>query len=98
MRSTVEEYLLASTSTKQAAWLEDFDPKPLVVLTAGVGSAPSWVATHEELATLSDNADHRVIDGAVHAALIHDPAHAAETSDAILDVVASLRDKQPLAQ
>ena len=98
LRSTVEEYLQANTSTRQAAWLEDFDAKPLVVLTAGVGSDPDWVATHEDLATLSDNADHRIIDGADHSALIHDRAHAAATSDAILDVVASVRDEQPLAR
>jgi pimeloyl-ACP methyl ester carboxylesterase len=98
VRSTAEEYLVASTSTGQAAWLEDFDAKPLVVLTAGIGSAASWVATHEELATLSDNADHRVVDGVDHAALIHDEAGAAVTSEAILHVVASVRDEQPLAE
>jgi pimeloyl-ACP methyl ester carboxylesterase len=98
LRSTVEEYLQASTSAGQAAWLDDFDAKPLVVLTAGVGSAASWVATHEDLATLSDNSDHRVVEGADHAALIHDQGHAAASSDAVLDVVASLRDRRPLAR
>lgn len=98
LRSTVEEYLQASASTGQAAWLDDFDAKPLVVLTAGVGSSTSWVATHENLATLSDNADHRVIEDADHSALIHDEAHAAASTDAILDVVASVRDGQPLAR
>ncbi len=98
LRSTVEEYLQANTSAGQAAWLDGFDAKPLVVLTAAVGSDAGWVATHEELATLSDNADHRVVDGADHAALIHDEAHAAATIDAILDVVASIRDEQPLGE
>ena len=97
-RSTLEEYLQANTSAGQAAWLDGFDAKPLVVLTAAVGSDAGWVATHEELATLSDNADHRVVDGADHAALIHDEAHAAATIDAILDVVASIRDEQPLGE
>ena len=98
VRSTVEEYLQAATSAGQAAWLEDFGAKPLVVLTAGVGSDAAWVAKHDELATLSENADHRVIDDADHTALVHEEAGAAATSDAILDVVASTRDEQPLVR
>jgi pimeloyl-ACP methyl ester carboxylesterase len=98
VRSTVEEYLKANASTRQAAWFDDFDAKPLVVLTAEIGSDASWVAKHEKLATLSGNGDHRVIDGADHGALIHDESGAAATSDAILDVVASVRDEQPLAK
>jgi pimeloyl-ACP methyl ester carboxylesterase len=97
-RSTIEEYIKASASAGQAAWLEDFEAKPLVVLTAEIGSDASWVAKHEKLATLSDNADHRVIDGADHTGLIHEEAGAAATSDAILDVLASIRNQQPLAE
>lgn len=96
-RSTLEEYIKASTSGGQAAWLEDFGAKPLVVLTAAVGTDATWVERREQLATLSEQSDHRLIEGA-HAALIHDKAHAAATSDAILDVAASVRDKQPLAR
>ena len=97
-RGTVEEYIKASTSGGQAAWLEDFGSKPLVVLTAGVGTDAAWVERREELATLSDESDHRLIEGADHSALIHDEEHAATTSDAILDVVASVRDEEPLAR
>lgn len=68
------------------------------MLTAEIGSDASWVAKHEKLATLSDNADHRVIDGADHAGLIHEEGGAAATSDAILDVLASVRNQQPLAE
>ena len=98
LRGTVEEYLKASTSGGQAARLEDFDSKPLVVLTAGVGNDAAWVERREELATLSEDSDHRLIEGADHSALIHDEEHAAATSDAILDVVASVRDEEPLAR
>ena len=97
-RGTVEEYLKASTSGGQAAWLEDLGSKPLVVLTAGVGTDAAWVERREELATLSDESEHRLIEGADHSALIHDQEHSAATSDAILDVVASVRDKEPLAR
>jgi pimeloyl-ACP methyl ester carboxylesterase len=97
-RGTVEEYLQASASGGQAAWLEDFGSKPLVVLTAGVGNDAAWVERREELAALSGESDHRLIEGADHSALIHDEAYAAATSDAILDVLASVRDEKPLPQ
>jgi pimeloyl-ACP methyl ester carboxylesterase len=97
LRGTVEEYLKAGTSGGQAAWLEDFGSRPLVVLIAAVGSDASWVKTREELATLSKESQHRVVDGADHAALIHDQEYAAATSDAILDVVVAVRDEEPLA-
>jgi pimeloyl-ACP methyl ester carboxylesterase len=98
LRGTVEEYLKASTSGGQAAWLDDFGSKPLVVLTAAVGSDADWVETREQLATLSDESAHRLIEGADHSALIHDETHAAATSDAILDVLAAARDEEPLAR
>lgn len=91
LRGTVEEYLKASSSGGQAAWLEGFGSKPLVVLTAGVGTDAAWVERREQLATLSDESEHRLIEGADHSALIHDEAHAAATSDAILDVLALVR-------
>lgn len=98
LRGTVEEYLKASTSGGQAAWLENFGSKPLVVLTAAVGSDAAWVERRAELATLSDESEHRLIEGADHAALIHDEEHAAATSDAILDVLAAVRGEEPLAR
>ena len=82
---------------EQAASLRDFADKPLVVLTAGSGSAAGWSAKQDALATLSTNSSHRVIEGATHASLIHDEEDAAATTHAILDVVASLRRTEPLA-
>ena len=98
LRGTVEEYLKAGTSGGQAAWVEDLGSKPLIVLTAAVGSDAAWVKRHEELATLSDDAEHRLIEGADHSALVHDEAHAAQTSGAILDVLAAVRAEEPLAR
>jgi hypothetical protein len=49
-----------------------------------------------QLATLSTNSAHRVIDGATHFALVADPEDAATTTQAILDVVASVRGARPL--
>ena len=81
----------ANTSMEEAASLGDFADKPLVVLTAGSGSDAAHLASQDELATLSTNSAHRVIDGATHEALVADEDAAATTTQAILDVVSSVR-------
>jgi pimeloyl-ACP methyl ester carboxylesterase len=96
LRSTIDEYLAAGSSVEQAAALQDFGDKPLAVLTAGIGSDATWVAGHEELATFSTSGVHRIIDGAAHATLVTEEEHAAATTQAILDVVASVRTREPL--
>lgn len=90
-KSTLDEYIQAAESGRQAATLTDFKEKPLVVLTAGLGSSATWMTAQDRLATLSTNSSHRVIDGAVHAGLVHDEQYAASTTRAILDVLSSLR-------
>jgi pimeloyl-ACP methyl ester carboxylesterase len=97
LRSTIDEYVQANASMQQAASLSDFADKPLVVLTAGVGSDAADFAAQNDLATLSTNTVHRVIDGASHAALIVNETDAAATTRAILDVVSSIRSARPLA-
>ncbi|MEX2553006.1 MAG: alpha/beta hydrolase [Actinomycetota bacterium] len=89
--SFVDEYVQATASMDQAHSLVDFADKPLVVLTAGNGSDAAWLAAQNEMATLSTNSVHRVIDGATHASLIQEKEDAAATTQAILDVVASVR-------
>jgi pimeloyl-ACP methyl ester carboxylesterase len=98
VRSTIDEYIQAAASVDQAASLGDFADKPLVVLTAGSGSDAALVAAHNDLATLSTNSVHRVIDGATHDSLISDEEDAAATTQAILDVVSSVRSAGPLAK
>lgn len=96
VRSTVDEYVQAGGSAQQAASLRDVGGKPLVVLTAGRGHDPAWFADQDHLATLSTAGVHRVVDGAVHADLLLDQEDAAATTDAILDVVSSVRSGRPL--
>jgi pimeloyl-ACP methyl ester carboxylesterase len=98
LQSTIDEYIEASASRDQAASLSDFGDKPLVVLTAGSGHDASWFAAQDDLATLSTNSAHRVIDGATHSDLILEEDAAAATSQAILDVVASVRGAGPLSR
>ena len=76
---------------QQAAALSDFGAKPLVVLTAGVGSDATHPAAQNRLATLSTNSAHRVIAGASHEGLVGEQKYAAATSQAILDVLPAAR-------
>ncbi len=81
-----------------AASLQDFGDKPLVVLSAGVGSDAEWPQKQQRLAALSTDGVHRVVDGASHEGLVGDPVHALTTGRAILEVVASIRTDQPLSR
>jgi pimeloyl-ACP methyl ester carboxylesterase len=98
LRSTIDEYVQANASVQQAASLTDFADKPLVVLTAGVGSDATHVAAQNHLVTLSTNSVHRVIDGASHEGLVGEKEFAATTTQAILDTVASVRTARPLVK
>jgi len=88
----------ANASMEQAASHGDFGDKPLVVLTADSGSDAAWLAPKDDMATLSTNSVHRVIDGATHESLISDEEDAAATTQAILDVVPSVRSAGPLVR
>jgi pimeloyl-ACP methyl ester carboxylesterase len=98
LRSTIDEYVQANASTQEAASLRNFADKPLIVLTAGSGSDATHLADQNHLATLSTNSVHRVIDGATHEDLITDQEDAAATTQAILDVVASVRSPERLVR
>jgi hypothetical protein len=98
LRSTIDEYVQASASTEQAAALGDFADKPLIVLTAGSGNDAAHAASQNDLATRSTNSVHRVVDGAAHEDLIANEEDAAATTQAILDVVASVRSQRRLVR
>jgi hypothetical protein len=71
--------------------------KPLAVVSAGK-QPQAWLQLQEELATLSPNSTHRVVEGATHVSLLYDPDDARETSTSIVRVVEAARNDQPLAQ
>ena len=98
LQSTIDEYIQGTASTDQAAALDDFADKPLVVLTAGSGHDAAWFAAQDDLASLSTNSAHRVLDGAVHGEMFVDKDTAAATTKAILDVVSSVRSEVPLVR
>jgi pimeloyl-ACP methyl ester carboxylesterase len=98
LRSTIDEYAQTSSSTEAAASLRDFADKPLVVLTAGSSSPAGWSAKQNALASLSTNSIHRIVKGIDHAGMIAHGQGAAATTQAILDVVSSIRTARPLAR
>lgn len=95
VRSVVDEYLRGGAASQEAASLRDFGDKPLVVLTAGE-QPPSWMTAQKKTTALSTNSVHRVIDGATHQGLLDEQQYAADTTQAVLDVVTSVRVNQPL--
>jgi pimeloyl-ACP methyl ester carboxylesterase len=98
LRSSIDEFIQANASEHEAASLVDFGDKPLVVLTAGSGNDAASIAAQEQTATLSTNSVHRVVEGATHPSLIMDQEDAAVTAQAIIDVVSSVRNNQPIVK
>jgi len=98
LRSAVDEFFQGDASAEEAAFLTDFAGKPLVVLTAGIGSPADHLAAQNHLAILSTNSAHRTIDKADHQALIAEQQGAATTTQAILDVVQAVRSHAPVRQ
>jgi pimeloyl-ACP methyl ester carboxylesterase len=98
VKSTIDEYVQSNKAMEQAGQLTDFGSKPLVVVTAGEGSAPDWFAKQNRLAALSTDSAHRTIKGAVHEDLVAKQADAAQSTKAILDVLSAVRSHAPLAK
>ena len=96
--SFIEEFFGgADTSMQQASALTSLNGKPLIVLTADEGiNDDQWQSKQDRMAALSTNSLHRHAQ-ATHDSLISDEADAAAASQAIRDVVISVRTAQPLA-
>ena len=67
------------------------------MVTAGT-QEPEWLELQDDLATLSPNSTHRVVEGATHTSLLYDRSDSRATSAAIVEVVAALRNDRPLAR
>jgi pimeloyl-ACP methyl ester carboxylesterase/predicted ester cyclase len=96
MSGFLDEFGVANRSEAEAGELRSLDAKPLVVLTADRGNAKGWMADQDKIATLSTNSLHRVAPGATHDSLVDNPDHAAAVTQAIHDVVVSVRTGAPL--
>lgn len=90
-RSYRDELLEMATALNQAGELESLGDRPLFVLTAMDEAQAGWRADQDDLAMLSTNSAHRVLARATHNSLVSEKGGAAESSDAIHDVVESVR-------
>jgi len=84
-------------TTTQTRSLRSLGDKPLTVVSAGT-QEPEWLELQDDLATLSSNSMHRVVEGATHTSVLYDRSQAQATSAAIVEVVQAVRKDQPLAQ
>jgi pimeloyl-ACP methyl ester carboxylesterase len=80
---------------RQAGHLGDL---PLMVVTAGEnpGADGQWAVYQDELAELSTNSVHLILEGAQHHSLVLDTEDSLASSSAILRVVAAVRAGAPL--
>jgi hypothetical protein len=95
--TTAEEFRAAADTMAQAGAVRGLGDLPVAVVSAGEQS-PQWLALQTELAALSTNSTHHVIDGATHTSVLDDPRHAQVTSAAIVEVVDAARTDRPLGR
>jgi pimeloyl-ACP methyl ester carboxylesterase len=96
-RSVRAETIAGEGIFRDAQTLGDLGALPLAVVTAGQGGASGWAGLQAELAQLSSNSMHVVVEDAQHASLAFNEAHARETSAAIRAVIEAVTTGQPLA-
>jgi pimeloyl-ACP methyl ester carboxylesterase len=86
-----DEFAELPSSLKEASTLTTFGDRPLVVVTAGKGQQPGWFPLQDKMMGLSTNSAHRILADTDHPGIVHERSGAAQASQAILDVVASVR-------
>ncbi len=96
--STSALEFLAPTQTLRPGSPGSLGNKPLAVVTAPEQAEPGWLEQQDDLATLSSNSIHRVVEGATHTSVLYDRSDARATSAAIDEVVAAVRNDRPLAR
>jgi pimeloyl-ACP methyl ester carboxylesterase len=92
------EYRATPATVTQARSAGSLGRLPLTVVSAGqhVRDDPLWSQLQDELATLSTNGIHSVVDGADHFSLLLKQQDARMTAAAILRTVKAVRTGQPL--
>ena len=95
LRNEITELRITMT---EAQAVSSLGGRPLVVLTAQKDAQAGWMDLQDDLSALSTNSDHRVLANASHAMLTEDRETASQSSDAIEDVVVSVRTSTPVAE
>src|SRR6266702_2421476 len=86
-----DEFVELPMTLTAAAALTTLGDSPLIVVTAAKGAQAGWLPLQDKMTSLSTNSAHRVLSDTDHPGLIHDRPGAAQATQAILDVVASVR-------
>ena len=95
--TTVEEFRATPETNAQVHGTGSLGDKPLAVITAGEQSS-DWLEMQDELAALSPNSIHRVVDGATHESLLYGKGDSLVTSAAVEQVVEAVRTDRPLTR
>jgi pimeloyl-ACP methyl ester carboxylesterase len=96
-RSVRDEFSEIRTTMTEAQALTTLGDRPLIVLTAEKGAQGGWIAAQDKLAALSTNSVHRTLANADHDMLTSQQATAAQSAQAIRDVVNAIRTGAPVA-
>jgi pimeloyl-ACP methyl ester carboxylesterase len=97
LSATAEEFRATPETMAEVRSTGTLGDKPLAVISAGEQSS-SWLELQDELAALSSDSIHRVVEGATHESLLYESRDAQVTSAAILEVVEIVRNDQPLTR
>jgi pimeloyl-ACP methyl ester carboxylesterase len=95
--ATALELRATPQTVTQTRGLRSLGDKPLTVVSAGT-QEPEWLELQEDLATLSSNSTHPLVEGATHTSVLDDRSDAGATSAAVVDVVSAVRNDRPLTR
>jgi pimeloyl-ACP methyl ester carboxylesterase len=95
-RSVRDEFAVAPLAMQQAGSLETLGNRPLMVVTALQDTMVGWMNLQNQLPKLSSNSSHWLLATTTHASLVYRQADAAFASQAIREVVTSVRTSKPL--
>jgi pimeloyl-ACP methyl ester carboxylesterase len=95
--TTAEEFRATPQTNAQVRSMGSLGDKPLAVISASK-QPPGWLEMQDELAGLSPDSVHRVVDGATHESLLYDKRDSQVTSATIEKVVEAARTGRPLTR
>lgn len=96
--SSRDEWAALPAALAESGKLTTLGATPLVVVEAGSGGQAGWHEAQQRLATLSTNSSYRLEPDTIHLMLIEGQAESRASTTAILDVLASVRTGQAVAQ
>ena len=95
--TTTEEFRATPQTAAQVRATQSLGDKPLAVISAGEQPS-SWLELQDELAALSPNSIHRVVEGATHASLLYERSDAQVSGAAVDQVIEAVRADRPLTR